>query len=767
MQTALVSTVMSVLAVFTINLLDLSSYSTSMTLVRITALGEKNDSAKGTEVWVQHIFNNETTYSLDNLHPPRDWESRFNFLYSLKTGSTPLEIYLENAVNPRIRFLKHPWSGKMKIEDAAGTNIVDLYNPVEDSYEYKASTGLASVTQKGSALKIVLLKTISILAIGCLLYALLLLLNTPKNPFLLTIPLWAFCFFPNTLISFSFIQQLLLLFLSIACCYIPRDSTISISKHISPRNRTEKIFFILIILYAGFAFTGSTLFLIDYPVKNMIGRIAYFLLFSWWVYFIGIGFLYLLQAIRLKLPPTAPGIAEGTFSLKTTIRLYGLFMSILLLCWSFYFIAFFPANMSADSLVQWSQAIGASPYYDAHPVFHTFLNKTLLSMWRTPAILAIAQMLFLSGICASFLVFLYKRGISLKALMVLALLTGIAPANGALSVTIWKDIPFTCSLVWLTLILCEIISKTYIFNYRTTLIFLVLSLIGVALFRHNGFFAALLVIITLSVWAFRIRKREILLCSLLSLAGIIVYKRLIMPYALHTQPVAEAYTLIAPMHGIAAVIHHNGQLAPETIREMDMLLPIAEWKKHYYAYSADYYLYHLDPPVIQTLTKTNTGKMMSMYTNTFLNNPYLVTGDRLNGLELLWNVSRANNSFTHAYHPAIDENVFGLRQSDTGLRRILIKFLDFSMEKAAPLLWRSGFFNVLFLLLLFTIFRQNRRSCLVFLPMAGTTLTLLVAMAHQDFRYVYYIPLLFGFLLLFSFTLQWLTPPNNENSPSS
>ena len=182
------------------------------------------------------------------------------------------------------------------------------------------------------------------------------------------------------------------------------------------------------------------------------------------------------------------------------------------------------------------------------------------------------------------------------------------------------------------------------------------------------------------------------------------------------------------------------------MQEMEKILPLAKWKELYSPYSADAYLFNSNTPFLDDLSKVNPIEFLKMYGNSFLKNPFLLTRERLAGTELLWNVSQPANSFNYNYHPKIDQNELGLSQRDNTLKKNLLWILDITSKKADVLLWRAGIYNVLILTLLLLFVRRGRKYLLLFIPVLSCNLSLLISVTHQSYRYVYYVPLLFGFI---------------------
>ncbi|WP_136580538.1 hypothetical protein [Niastella caeni] len=533
----------------------------------------------------------------------------------------------------------------------------------------------------------------------------------------------------------------------------------NVQAFISNRTKGDTFCFLLVVLYAGFASVGHPLFFTGFPVPQVAVKLLFLLLFCCWLSYVAIAFLYFTDLCKIwlfeksKVQPVTRSYSTG--------KLYLIFASILIACWSLWLIGFYPGTMSPDSFEQWKQAYGILKLNDAFPVIYAFIIRGLTTIWYSPAIIAIVQILFMAGIFSSFLVFLYKAGIPYKWLLVFAIITGIMPTNGIMVITIWKDIFFCVVVVWLTLVIAELLTQTYIFNRKITLICLSVSLLAVAILRHNGVMAALCCAAVLIVFAVKNKRKEILLPVACFLLAFFTYRKFILHTWLKVPPVPTGFQLTAPMHGMGSIIYYNQPLPASTMEEMQKLLPVEVWKSHYTPYSADEYMFQTDTPFIDNLSKVPTPKVVSMYANTLIHHPFLIVKDRLSGTELLWNAFQGQGSFNYSYHELIEENEFGFKHRENGLHKVLMGMLNFAGRALDPLVRRAGLYNILLMFLLLYVARQRKNYWIVFLPLLAVNVSLLFSMTYQAFRYVYYVPLLFGFVWLFTVS-KFVTPVTDK-----
>jgi hypothetical protein len=127
-----------------------------------------------------------------------------------------------------------------------------------------------------------------------------------------------------------------------------------------------------------------------------------------------------------------------------------------MIIWGIYLFAFYPGMMSADSFNQWEQVITGT-FTTHHPPFHTFLVWLVTRIYFSPVSVATAQIVILAMVAAAWFVFFEQIGIPRWAIWISAGLFALSPVNGTMVNTLWKDIPYSASVMGLTLILTKMV----------------------------------------------------------------------------------------------------------------------------------------------------------------------------------------------------------------------------------------------------------------------------------------------------------------------
>lgn len=155
--------------------------------------------------------------------------------------------------------------------------------------------------------------------------------------------------------------------------------------------------------------------------------------------------------------------------------------------WLVYWLAFFPALMSPDSLDQWGQRLNHN-FSDHHPAFHTFIIWLITFLWLSPASAALGQLLVMSSLIGWGLSKFQRLGVPSVVLWMVCGLFAVSPVMGMMTISLWKDIFYAISVLWLTLLLVEVIvsdGKWFTVSWRNVIL-LGIVLFFIAIFRHNG-----------------------------------------------------------------------------------------------------------------------------------------------------------------------------------------------------------------------------------------------------------------------------------------
>lgn len=482
-----------------------------------------------------------------------------------------------------------------------------------------------------------------------------------------------------------------------------------------------------------------------------------------------------------------------------------LYAAIPFIGWLPYFLAFYPGKMNADSFWQWAQAHHVTPYTAWHPIVHTWIIQLMSSIYNSPASYVILQMLILSFTIAYALYVLQSYGAPITLVVLLDLMYALNPANGFLSITVWKDIPFAAAILLLTVYFAKItVTPDWLTRPRNMVCFAITCLFAMTL-RHNGPEAVIAALVVAILLLRALRRRLMVITIPVLLAYFIFNGPVLGAFNVVKYPLNEA--LGVPSQQIAATYKAHGKFTPELKSYFDRILPASNWAKDYvpwtvnpvkwdlaynqnaiYASFSSYLknwakLFELNPKIF---IRAYMGQTAVIWQFKSLNgmNPYLDTPTNLQDYPLyvrirapkvvatpsatpvstieetyLAYVQYLKASFPNKPVPSYAQFQERIQQTIDPLQtKPVSKKLNHYMNDvffATKLNWQNYFvkgtlaFFALLMSLVAAFMRFGRRGLVPYLPPLFALITFAVAIPATDFRYSFSYVLSASFLLFF------------------
>ncbi|MDU6265991.1 MAG: DUF6020 family protein [Anaerocolumna aminovalerica] len=505
-----------------------------------------------------------------------------------------------------------------------------------------------------------------------------------------------------------------------------------------------KLFAIILSAIYVMVFSQPLFNIISYYVQsNWLSVIACFIIDA----FIFLLLIYIIVSMRNF-------ISEENFNsrkLFLVINLWNIMIGVLTL------LIFNPGLMTADSFDQYVQA-HSNFLNDHHSVTHTLLEKLLYNIWDSPYCIALAQIIMYSIVISSLVILLYKKRYNKKLLIFYVILNSIMINNNINIVTLWKDIAFSITLLWLTIICAKLIfeKQSFYTNIRNIIQFIV-ALCLVALLRHNGFVTYVGLVILLLISAFKYKSIKPLFICISSLLIVMSIKGPLFDH-LNVIPNGSIASII-PIHGLSYVNYEgDNYLDKEAKQYLNSYMPTETFNELYHPYSANPFMYGEIPEKYKAMDKyreADLKEVVNLYIKSFLEKPFLIIKDRLYGTDLLWNVMQGNGyNYRCADFYNLNNNDLGIIHIDNKLTDIFFKALGFTANYKFidMFIWRAGIYiDLLLLMINYLVANRKKRLIICMLPVILNTMSLFISMAWQDYRYVYYIFLCFGAIFLFTF----------------
>ena len=400
-----------------------------------------------------------------------------------------------------------------------------------------------------------------------------------------------------------------------------------------------------------------------------------------------------------------------------------------------------PGQMSPDSVSQWNE-LHTGSFGNAHPVIHTVLIGGPGYLFGTIGVSMAIQIVLLALAIGALCAEMERWRLPPAIVLACAVLTPMFPPVAILSTAFWKDIPYVIALAAaaaMTLAIARTdgaITKSHAF----------VAAFGIALFaaaamRHNGVIVALCMTAMIA-FVFRGRIRARVLAGWLA-AGVvlpIVWTATIVPAIGIANP-GRHYGGLLPMHLLAGMAAAEAPLPAETMRRMDAILPLPEWRARYDCLSA-VPLFRA-PGIRYDLLDAS---LMDPAIEAAMANPRLAIRHILCMNALNWRLSPPMNA-------QYTLTVLGIVADQTGVKpwseisrpNLAAKaFVDglFYRTISAPwsfaLFWRpAAIFLALLTVAVLLGGWLRERAYLILLPVVFNTVSLAPLISSQDFRYQY------------------------------
>ena len=263
------------------------------------------------------------------------------------------------------------------------------------------------------------------------------------------------------------------------------------------------ILFSFIIVYGGIAYSlmdNSELSIFSnlFSMKSLFNFIGSFN----FIYIILTNFIPKIYSISIK---------NNKSIIKKSWIIFVISFFVILICWLPYFLTFYPGTISSDSLGELSTVINNfTNVSDHHPVLHILFISVPYNIGyaifgnitSAVAVVTVSQMIILSSIFSSLIVFLYNRKIRDIILFMVMIFYALIPMHGYYSIVMWKDVLFSGLLLLLTMQTIRIIEKEQdrTLSFKKLIGFIITSILCV-FFRNNAIYMyMILAIVTLIIF---------------------------------------------------------------------------------------------------------------------------------------------------------------------------------------------------------------------------------------------------------------------------
>ncbi len=440
---------------------------------------------------------------------------------------------------------------------------------------------------------------------------------------------------------------------------------------------------------------------------------------------------------------------EGKVFELSDIMVVAISALICFLCYLPYFLYEYPGIMTADSLVQYEQIIGVTPWSNHHPVVHTLVISFFyrLGMAITGDInnsisfYTVAQMIFMS-VCCGRVVLQVKKVIGNVAGPVLALaFFALVPFNAVFAVTLWKDVPFAGIVMLTGCVLSDLAAGGKIKIGDCLKLFVLFVLLS--LFRSNGWYAFILCI-PFILYFFRESFARLAITIAAAVIFVVMVKGPVMEGAGVTQP-DFTESLSVPVQQVARVLVNDRKISDE---DMKLITDVIDTTYIHELYAPDFadnikeLVRAGHPEVIENNKGTYLGlwlRLLTKYPLDYIRAWFDLVGGYVY-TDFSYAVGDADGIMANGYG-LVPTPLIGGKAVIKG-KEILIKLGGF--VPIYGMLWCAGAYTWLVIFSLIAVLGKggNKRCAVIMILQAAMIATLLIAAPVIDFRYEYAVVML-------------------------
>ncbi len=382
-----------------------------------------------------------------------------------------------------------------------------------------------------------------------------------------------------------------------------------------------------------------------------------------------------------------------------------------------YWFAYYPGGFNLDAYGQWDQVHGLMELTNWHPVFTTACYWVLTRICDSFAFCILVQLLLFSLSAAYLIQTLYRLKISKVLLFLSAVYISLCPAISMNNVCLFKDVPFTITLIWATIILINIIqSKGDWIKSSAHMAGLVANLLILSLIRHNGIFITVPLLICLLL-IYRQFFRKILSAFLAYVLLFASIEGLLFPalsIEKHSNFTGESVGI--PMAMMANSLISDNENTPIEVKEF--LLSVADqsdWEKYYELGEWDSCKWEFGGAELfqeESLEKFFELSLLSLQAS-----PETAYQSLRENTRVVWQIVGFADWDTWIY---IEDNDYGIQAHPNKIcAGIVESILKISMTFIGTIFsWNIGLPNaVMIFLIWFTVLRRDYQNLLLMVPL--------------------------------------------------
>ena len=426
---------------------------------------------------------------------------------------------------------------------------------------------------------------------------------------------------------------------------------------------------------------------------------------------------------------------------------------IILVVFGVFFLRFYPGVITPDTTEQIGSMFGIYGLSNHHPIFHTIIigaclkigNAIFGSYNAALALYSIIQMVLVSLTFSYVLTYLKKNNCNLWIRSIILLFFMAFPTNIVFSFTIWKDIPFSLSVLFFIIYLNKCIkSGNFKFNV-SDFVFLCFFALLLMLFRNNGQYLILFLLIAL-IFS-KVKQKRIIITGLtITYIIYILYLHVLLPN-LGVGLAGKQEMLSIPFQQYAKIANEQEEkLSEDQIYKINEYLDYNTIKKEYNPIISD--------PVKATFKKEGYSNdpvgIVKLYFELFFKFPKeSVEAFFSNTYGYWYPFSRNNQGVSRAVYENTLLDKYNIKRVTIINSEILNKYIgiaNFNFPIIGNILSPGVIFDFYLLIIGYVIYSKRKDKLIIFVPLIALFLTCVAGPVNGCFRYFYALYLCLPFI---------------------
>ncbi len=348
-----------------------------------------------------------------------------------------------------------------------------------------------------------------------------------------------------------------------------------------------------------------------------------------------------------------------------------------------------PAIMSSDSVDQWNQAL-TFDFINTHPIVHTTLLWLASLVWASPASVTLAQVAITTVLLAVVARRLVQIGVRLPVAVGVTWIIAVLPMTGAVTVTMWKDVPFSLAMLWVVTELLLMARDKQAFwtgLWGPGRLGVALGLVWAL--RENGRLTVALFAVALAVAFWSLWRGVATMFAAVVAVGVALPVVLITVLPVTDAPIEPAQVFMPDVASV--VVNDRGDLSPADLVLVTAVAPLRIFEAYYACGDSTPLLFH--PEYDNQEIRDNASAYRGLIIRTGIGSFPTVLGHRWCAAEYL--LSPVNRTDTYVHRPPFDiwPNTLGLARdpiSDRAYDLTLAMYKAAEQSEIEWLTWRPA-----------------------------------------------------------------------------